>query len=120
MTPIGPFEDASQNSRQMMVQGAGTFNPMSIRIFAPAKLLYVVVNAYQARTAGTCTITGYKNGLSTGVSAVLDGTNTGSAQSALSSVAFAAGDQFSLVQANSSFTPATQLVAYGVFQFDAS
>ena len=121
LTPVSGFTDGTGNNRQMFLLGPSSFNANSARMPLAGKVVYVVVDATSARTAGTCTVTAYKNGSTMSISAVLDGTNTTSAQSAASAGTFAAGDRLSLVQSVSGYTPTSaQLNAVIYVQFDPS
>lgn len=75
--------------------------------FIPARggrITAVSVRTNDARTAGTLTVEVFKNSVATGLTAVLDGTNT-TFKATLGSVACAAGDRLELHYSTSSWTP---------------
>ena len=87
------------------------------RAVIAGSVLGVVITATEARTAGTCTATVYKNtglagaaGATIGLTAVLDGTNTSrkATTQAKDTDTFAAGDElYVTIQSDGSWTPTT-------------
>lgn len=120
LTALTGFVDAAGQNRQAYRSQAGTFNVCSLKMPAAGKIIQVSVDQTAARTAGTATHTVYKNGSSTAITAVIDGTNTTHVVGTAGSVAFAAGDLLDTRQSVSGYTGTAAYEATIWVQFDAS
>jgi hypothetical protein len=80
----------------------------------------IIVSGSAARTAGTATFTIYKDGVSTGITGVIDGTNTQYVSNTGGSVSFVAGNYVDIrVTTTGTFAPSgsTEYVAWIVVEF---
>ncbi|MFN3652598.1 MAG: hypothetical protein ACK47B_23725 [Armatimonadota bacterium] len=90
--------------------GAGAAFPKKALMPRAGSVTAVAVKSNEARTAGTLTVTVYKNGAATALTAVLDGTNTTwkVTTAAKDVLAFAAGDELSVrVDCSPDWAPTT-------------
>lgn len=120
LTALTGFVDAAGQNRQAYRNQAGTFNVCSLKMPVAGKIIRVSVDQTAARSGGTATHTVYKNGSSTAITAVIDGTNTTHVVGTAGSVAFAAGDLLDTRQSVSSYTGTAAYEATIWVQFDAS
>lgn len=94
---------------QMTRFGAGAAFPNVWIAPRAGSVTGVVVKSNAARTAGTLTVEVYKNGAGTGLTAVLDGTNTTvkATTQAMDLDAFVAGDELDVRVTTAGWTPTT-------------
>lgn len=118
-TVDGWFQDnvaASQAAVAMARSSAPTFGDKLI-VPRAGSVTGVYVKSNAARTAGTLTVTVYKNGVAVALTAVLDGTNTTFkfTSSAKDSLTFAAGDELDLrVTTDAGWLPVTADIRAGL------
>jgi hypothetical protein len=103
------FQDnvAASQTAVILSDGVSGRGPISVR---PGSILAIGVRSSEARTAGTLTVEVYKNGAATGLTAVLDATNTTVkvTTQARDTDTFIAGDQIAArVTTDASWAPTT-------------
>lgn len=100
---------AIQFRRVIEVGTGAAFHPVPVVMDRAGSIIGIAINALNARTAGTMTVEVYKNGAATGLTAVIDGTNTQYAYGvqATGLDTFVAGDRLDVRGTSASFAPAT-------------
>lgn len=89
--------------------GAGAAFPNAFIGTRPGSITGIIVKSNEARTAGTATFEVTKNGTGTGLTAVLDGTNTTlkASNQAPGTDTFVAGDEIGVTITTAGWTPTT-------------
>lgn len=93
---------------EMVRSGTGAYSNQAV-VLRPGWLTGVIVKGNDSRTAGTLTVTAYVNGVATGLTAVLDGTNVSQNVTFAGPGVYpvASGDFLSLYWETVGFTPTT-------------